>query len=244
MRPLSASELLDVWERGVARRSAERAVMLLAAASPGSTPEHLAQTPVGERDASLLTLREWTFGSRLIGLASCPGCGERLELVYDVADVRASPDARAAGEMSLTIEGYEVHFRLPNSLDLAAAADQPDVAAGRRLLLERCVLRAVHHGEERPADRLPPGVVDAMGQRMAQADPQGDVQLDLACPACSRRWQAGFDIAAFFWSEIDAWACRTLRNVHALASAYGWSETEILSMSPSRRQAYLEMVSG
>jgi hypothetical protein len=28
--------------------------------------------------------------------------------------------------------------------------------------------------------------------------------------------------------------------VHALASVYGWSEKEILSLSPARRQFYLE----
>ena len=42
--------------------------------------------------------------------------------------------------------------------------------------------------------------------------------------------------------EIHAWAKRTLREVHTLASAYGWSEREILSMSAVRRALYLEMV--
>jgi hypothetical protein len=31
--------------------------------------------------------------------------------------------------------------------------------------------------------------------------------------------------------------------VHSLASAYGWSEAEIVRMSPMRRQRYLELVS-
>jgi hypothetical protein len=33
-----------------------------------------------------------------------------------------------------------------------------------------------------------------------------------------------------------------LRDVHELASAYGWRESEILALSPQRRQAYLELV--
>jgi hypothetical protein len=32
-------------------------------------------------------------------------------------------------------------------------------------------------------------------------------------------------------------------DVHALASAYGWSEREILALSDTRRRLYLEMVS-
>jgi hypothetical protein len=33
-----------------------------------------------------------------------------------------------------------------------------------------------------------------------------------------------------------------LREVHVLASANGWSEAEILALSPQRRQRYLEIV--
>jgi hypothetical protein len=32
-----------------------------------------------------------------------------------------------------------------------------------------------------------------------------------------------------------------LYDVHALASAYGWREADVLAMSPMRRQVYLEL---
>jgi hypothetical protein len=68
------------------------------------------------------------------------------------------------------------------------------------------------------------------------------VLLGLHCPLCSHSWQALFDIASFFWTEISAHARRLLREVDALARAYGWSEAEILGLSASRRQAYLELI--
>ena len=37
-------------------------------------------------------------------------------------------------------------------------------------------------------------------------------------------------------------ALRTLREIDVLATAYGWTETEILRLSPWRRQAYLEII--
>ena len=77
---------------------------------------------------------------------------------------------------------------------------------------------------------------------MAEVDPQADVQMDLTCPACGHQWQALFDIESFFWREISAWANRILREVHALASAYGWRESDILSMSTWRRQTYLNLI--
>jgi hypothetical protein len=89
---------------------------------------------------------------------------------------------------------------------------------------------------------LPESVVSAMAEQMAQADAPADIQLALTCPVCGQHWQAIFDIVSFFWSEIDAWAYRTLRDVHCLAAAYGWREADILALSPWRRQFYLEMV--
>ena len=79
---------------------------------------------------------------------------------------------------------------------------------------------------------------------MAQADPQADVQLALSCPVCGHKWQTAFDIVSFFWSEINAWAARILREVHILAWGYGWREADILALRPWRREVYLEMVSG
>ena len=35
---------------------------------------------------------------------------------------------------------------------------------------------------------------------------------------------------------------RTLNEIHLLASAYGWSEGEILSLTAKRRRLYLQMV--
>jgi hypothetical protein len=82
----------------------------------------------------------------------------------------------------------------------------------------------------------------AVAERMAQADPQAEVQLALTCPACQHEWLATFDILSFFWIEINAWALRLLQEVHRLASAYGWRETDILGLSSWRRQFYLEMI--
>jgi hypothetical protein len=76
---------------------------------------------------------------------------------------------------------------------------------------------------------------------MASADPGADIDLAFDCPECGHRWQEVFDINGFLWREIHAWAKRTLRDVHVLARAYGWTEPDALSLSPTRRQIYLEL---
>ena len=244
MRALTATELLSVWERGLAQSATERALLLLATASSETPREVLAKLSIGQRDACLLMLREWTFGPELVSLMTCPGCGERLELTFKVSDLQVETQTELAEALSLSVADYEVHFRLPNSLDLAAIAESDDVMVARHLLLRRCLLAVQHDGEEISAEQLPADVVEAVAERMAQADPQADVQLAPSCPSCDHEWQATFDIVSFFWSEIDAWAHRMLRELHTLASAYGWREADILAMSPWRRRFYLEMVSG
>jgi hypothetical protein len=77
---------------------------------------------------------------------------------------------------------------------------------------------------------------------MEASDPVARIELALTCPSCDQVWSSLFDIASFLWTEVDAWARRTLRDVHTLARAYGWRESEVLALGPRRRQAYLELV--
>ena len=252
MRRLAASEWLAVWELGLSQSPAQRALTLLEAACPEAPPEELARLSIGQRDARLMNLREWTFGSQLVCLTTCPKCGERLELTFNGADIRtisSSQSSRNRGEgenesLTLCTGDYEVSFRLPSSMNLTAVDETKEMAESRRLLLQQCLLKVNHHGEEVSVEGLPTEVVETLVKRMAEVDPQGDLHLSLSCPECRHEWLSAFDVATFFWIEIDAWAHRILREVHTLASAYGWQEADILSMSHWRRQYYLAMITG
>jgi uncharacterized protein (UPF0212 family) len=232
MRALPAPELLRVWEQGLAQSPIDRALTLLAAAGSEGR-DVLAELSIGERDTRLLALREKTFGANCESLAGCPKCGERLELFFTVADMRRSPEA--AAELSVDTAGCALNFRLPNSVDLAEAARARDEREAREVLLERCILND-------GAEALPDEVAAQIAERMERADPQGNVRLDLRCPVCDHEWQTIFDIESYFWTEIDAWVQRTLKEVHALALAYGWRELDILNMTQWRRQIYLGMI--
>jgi hypothetical protein len=243
MRALSAGELLTVWEHGVSQRPSQRALSLLAVAcADEAPPAQLARLTIGQRDERLLNLRERTFGPHLAAILACPACSEVLEFTINAADIRMAPASEPAETIDLAHAGYELQFRLPNTLDLATVDQSADRQTNSRHLLRRCVTSARRAGAEIPAEDLPPEVVAAVSQRMAEADPQADVQLDLACPQCEHRWHSPLDIVSFFWSEINALALRLLNEVHALASAYGWSEAAILALAPVRRQAYLDLI--
>jgi hypothetical protein len=79
---------------------------------------------------------------------------------------------------------------------------------------------------------------------MALADPMAEVLIELPCPACGTGHDSLLDIVSFFWSELEARAKRLLREIHDLATAYGWTESAILSLSDHRRAVYLDLVRG
>jgi hypothetical protein len=243
MRVPAASEVLFAWEQGSGSDPAERALRLLALALPEEPAESLAALPVGERDGRLLELREILFGARLTAVAACPACGERVELAIDGPQLRSRLRPGRAPR-PVTVDGYRVWFRLPTTADLAAAARAAEPEAARAVLLGRCVERAEREGVMVAPAELPEAAVTALAERMERADPLADARLSARCPACGHRWEVPFDIVSFLWAEIEGWAHRTLYDVHALASAFGWREADILAMAPRRRAFYLELVSG
>lgn len=242
MRPLSAHDLLEVWEAGEPRHPLDRALTILAAACPELSWDELAALSVGQRDARLLAVCEQTSGPRLEGFVECPRCAEDLEFGVAVADLRAPDPGTSEEAWELSVGDLSLRFRLPNSRDLGAAAGCADPVAARGLLARRCVLQASRDGLPVAPDELPAGAVSTLGERMVEHDPQAEVLLDLRCPACEHRWEALFDVASFLWEELATQAERLMREVHALAVAYGWSETEILDLNVRRRRSYLEMV--
>jgi hypothetical protein len=56
------------------------------------------------------------------------------------------------------------------------------------------------------------------------------------------RWQAPLDVGEALWQKVRTAAEHLLLDIDTLARAYGWTEREVLRLSPLRRAAYLQMV--
>jgi hypothetical protein len=230
--------LLDVWDQTLALERPWRELAVLAAAC-GEAPARLATLSVGERDRLLLAARARTFGRRLDCETSCASCNTRLELTIDAAELSVAHGPMAPGALAIESDGVSVRFRLPDSTDIAACRDAPGDPADE--LLARCVEVVAPADGTMAVAALPRPLRDAVTARMAMLDPHAEMLLDLECPECGVRSQATFDPAAYFMEEIDARAAGLLREVHVLASAYGWSEAEVLALGAARRRRYLEL---
>jgi hypothetical protein len=231
MRALKGERLLEAWGRGAPQSDLDRAVTLLAAASPDQSEADLAAVSIPERNLALLRLHQFSFGDSLRGYVPCSSCGARLEFEASasaMADRLEAVKPRVAATWEA--EGAQFSMRPADSRDLAAVACQNDSQRARRLLLERCTTPPRVEGCEEMAART-----------FNELHEGAEILLSLFCPACAQIDRVDLDIARFLWSEVRHAALGLLREVHELASAYGWSESAILTMDGARRRVYLEM---
>lgn len=261
---LSSEQIIRLWEVGQHQHPIDRALSCLTLALPSVPPKTLRQLSIGQRDAYLLLLRERTFGPQMDSLASCPCCQEQIEFELSTTDLQVAPLIDLSQPYSPAIytcktERESLQFRLPNSEDLATVATLSDVDKARRQLAQRCLIHREGPAPEETqnqvqdlasapelataGDEVSEWAIAHLSEQISRADPQAEILLNLDCPTCKHQWQILFDIVSFFWRELTARAHRLMRDVHRLARFYGWREADILSMSYTRRQYYLEVVS-
>ncbi len=235
---LDADALLALWERTLGQGASARDDALLQALPDTEVPRTL-----GERNARLLGLHAQWFGRELELLSHCPACGTVAQFSADCGALAAQ---RPAGDASLPshrlqIDGHAIEFRLPDPADVAAASAAPNDEAFAGELLASCVLACMRDGVAVSPKNLPSPVLAALSQRMEALDPAASVSFALECPQCGAQWDARLDAGQPLRQKLQAAAERVLLDVDGLARAYGWTEAEVLRLTPARRAAYLQL---
>lgn len=232
MNTANAGQLLDLWERIVAQPTLVRSDALRAAV--GEPTANL-----GANNAALIALRARLFGPRWALRAGCPACGENCEFTVDARALAEQLSAQLPDPeqtYQLTLPEGSVTFRLPSAEDLRDCAHCPDSDAAALAVLERCLIDA-------PLAALPEPARVSISERMQELDSAALVSFAVCCPsaACAHCWDAALDVGSTVCSEVTAAAERVFLEVDILARAYGWSEAEVLALSPTRRAAYLQL---
>lgn len=258
MRGLSREELLRLFELGPAHTPLEQGLELLARAWPEADEAIRRALPLAERDRLLLALRVASFGPMATVTAPCPDCDSKLETELDLRRLLEAPapdDPFAIHE--LEHEGRRYAFRLPSTADLEAVLADPTAEDVHHRLVRSTLVREEGaedaegdaegdaDGDDDGDDGAPltDGALEAIAAAWDRIDPLSEIRLGFACPACGRDFDPLFDIVDLLRAEIGAHARRLLLDVHALASAYGWTEDQVLALGESRRRLYVEMVS-
>jgi hypothetical protein len=234
MNGLTASELLDLTCQGANLDWLDKGLLLAGYAWPESSVADRESLPVGVRDRLLLTLRIRTFGRMMAVRSWCPKCNLELEAEVDLGAILVGHADEPPETVLIEIDGEPVEVRLPSSRDLRAVCDLGPEEA-ERTLFHSCV----DGSHEAVGENARQAVAEALGT----ADPLVNIELEFQCSRCGEASEKLFDILDCFWREIEDGARRTAAEVHLLASAYGWTESDILALSPARRSLYLSLVS-
>ena len=192
--------------------------------------------PVNLRLQGLLAVTIASFGPEWIWSTRCtaPGCEAAMDLSLALQDFLAA-DVAERVECKLA-DGRNLSVAVPTGRDQLDWLGE--VAPGEDDMLRRLLPQgAVEEGLDL-ADRA------AIEQALVTADPLRTLEIETACPECGSDLTLPFDLEAACLARLAGLRPLLLDEVHMLASAYHWSESEIMAVPAARRAAYLARIEG
>ena len=221
-----------------------RALTLLEAACPEMSADELASLSIGRRDADLLSLREWAFGSEMTGVAA---------VCRDAANNWSSPSAWRKFAAICRTNGTRLRAAggwLPFA---STSPEQSGFGGDRRTRRYRsssasAVRTLFDRGFSRGKPRLGRPVAGRRlrrgGRGYRASRPAGGYQASDSHVRLAITRSGHLRHLAPFWSEIEYGPFGSCMKSISSASAYGWREHEFLALSRQAAPDYLEMTSG
>jgi hypothetical protein len=219
--------LLDGWSAARGRGWGERCLATTSLAL-GVDRDEAAAREWDDAQRELLRFSAWRTG-RVDAVATCPHCAAMVDVDVPVAAMALA--SSSSGDVTvLAAHGAGralAAVRVPTVGDLidAAALDTPEEA--QALLAERCGL-----------GQLDPEEWDAAITDLDESHPLLAPSCAVACPECGEEFEATLDSVELCWEAVDAAATEVIDDVVALATAFGWSEADVLAVPPRRRAMY------
>lgn len=227
----SARDLVQCWSLDGTQPAHTRLQGLLALWVDAKV---LAQDTPGERNRRCLDLHRQLVGRDIEAQAACPHCGANIEFAVPVAAICDVPRVDATCVLELDGMPQAGRFRLPRMADLDGLPPDLDESALAQRLAEAC--RTEGEG------LLSAEALALLADLFEQADPLAALEIALTCSECATAFSVPVEPAGLVAREIDRLVDRLLREVHLLASAYGWGEDQVLAIPAARRARYLAMV--
>ncbi len=199
---------------------------------------------------ALLQIVRETQGDRLTWMADCanPDCGHDMELELSVSQLLSTPEPAERFAWS-AVPDCTLELRLPTGHDqiewrLATATDADVEGEGLALRLATALVSSVN-GQPPPSDwSLPDEWLPALDAVFRERDALASLELQVSCPWCGNESALEPDLEALALTRLAAEQKRVLEEIHQLASAYHWTEADVLALPRRRRSFYLARTGG
>lgn len=205
---------------------------------PGTSvrPGMARELAVCDRDRLLAAIYREYFGDQVEGTSACRNCGESFEVSFSLRGLLAglerggAPNATGPDADGIYTLKDGRRFRLPTTGDQQSVFGL-EGAAGTAALLKRCVLTG--DPEDNP---------DILTGAMAAAGPVLDVDVEAKCPDCGTSQSVRFDLQRHLLRSLAHEKRFLVREVHLIATVYGWGHGEILGLSRQERRAFAGLI--
>ena len=192
--------------------------------------------PVGDVDLLVVWDRRERRGDAMIAEGRCGRCLEPVDVRFSLAAYaahhRPRPTRRAepVGDGWFALRSGAAVFRLPTVRDVlsASASDDP-----RGALLARCLREPISGA-----------VARAVEAAMARLAPTLRAAVSGTCPECGAAFELDVHARELCMTELHRDAIAVYDDVNLIASAYGWSQDEILALPSERRRRYAGTIAG
>ena len=197
-------------------------------------PDCLKALSVTDRDRLLAAIYRFEFGDRIVGVAACGHCGDEFEFDFSLGALLTHQDhgsnSAVRDEDGLYRLADGCRFRAPTLGDMEEVAKLPiDAATGA--LLDRC-LEAPVAGWSR----------DAVQTALEQVAPILNVDIESRCPHCEVKQDVAFNLESYLLRALAQDRRFLTHEIHRLATSYGWSLRDILSLSRGDRRSLVRRV--
>jgi len=195
-----------------------------------------------DRDLLLRVIYARLYGKNVHSTALCTACTSRYDITFSLDDLatevgRSAQPSKAQSMPDGTFRTASgLRFRLPVARDeIEVSHLSGEEAAGA--LVARCLL-------ESPADTdLGPEQSRSLLEGvMEDIAPIFDLETDTHCPECGSHQSVRFDLQFYLLRAIEQDRVQMVREIHRIASAYGWGFTEILSLQRSERLRLVRLI--
>lgn len=215
------------------------------AAAPSPTRTEAAwQLPVGVRIARLGRIVTLSTESETLPVTlRCPHdeCQQPFETSLPLAELAdtAPGDSGDTGIIPFPLGAEQrLALRRPTGRDQSVwqVEAYPSADAATEAII-RSLLLPPH-----TAVPLAPEQLARLAATMEEADPLVAFRAATMCPECGRAVELPVDLELTALQTLAALRRSLLREIHALATRYGWSEEEILAIPAARRAEYRRLI--
>ena len=194
--------------------------------------------PVGTRIVALLQLLLMTEGSeRLKLLSRCTQsrCAQPFEFELPLAALIEQPSS--VEPLQIVLDGERrLSMRRATGEDLRRwRAARP---RSRREAVTAMIEALRLDGAALPEDEA------VLADAISAHDPLVAFTVACQCPACGAGQALPVDLEAVVLARLGARQRALLGEIHQFASHYGWTESEVLAIAPSRRMRYVALIEG